>query len=697
MARKKTPAVTVGRSVGAILKLLESAKVSVLDLFTRHPIGAILKRLKSAKVSVLDLFAVYHTRDYEALWKRDPRLHHAFVKKLIGAGHPIRAYDLVREGLRIHEDDAHLKYLGALALARGGNVDQAGFYNQKVLATPELDAGIEAEARSLAGRLYKMQFMRTRDATRRVELAQQSRDCYREAYEKSGQYFPLINWATMSLLGDDPVTAYEKAAKVLEGLGPGTGRAAKQRDYWHFATLGEAHLILGDLPSAVAAYTQAVSYAGDNVGDIGAMRLNARLLAQRKGLKREEISLNLGCVVAFSGHMIDHPTQWRGRPPRFPADPTLERMVGEAIGREIDRLNATIGYCSAACGSDILFAEQMLARGAELHVVLPFDNSDFYRTSVDYNEDTMRAWQRRCDNVLVKAKEIHYATRELYRDDDVLFEFGTVITQGLAIIRADERGVDPYALVVLDTESSGRRGGTSSFAEKWPKWCHEPVSIDLRALREGAGKSMVELSDGDSRPAHADESTRPDGRLEREVKAMLFADVKGFSKLPDHRIPDFFYTFLNVVEQAIAASNPGPVCQNTWGDGLYLVFDRVTDAASFALQLLDRVKQVPWEELGLPRSTTVRIGMHAGPVFRRLDPILGKENVFGSQVNRAARIEPVTTPSCVFVSEHFAAMLAVEAGHATEPDRQFACEYVGMEDLAKDYDRCALYRLTRRL
>lgn len=79
-----------------------------------------------------------------------------------------------------------------------------------------------------------------------------------------------------------------------------------------------------------------------------------------------------------------------------------------------------------------------------------------------------------------------------------------------------------------------------------------------------------------------------------------------------------------------------------------------------------------------------------GPVYQRMDPIIGRENVFGSQVNRAARIGPVTTPGCVFASEQFAAALAVEAGHP------FACEHVGIEELAKGYDRCPLYLLSRR-
>ena len=654
--------------------------------------GSILKRLESAGVDVLDLFDVYHTKDYEALWTGDPRLHRAFARKLISAGHPNRAFVLVREGLGKHKDDRDLEYLGALALARGGNVDQATVYNDKLLANPGLDPILESEALSLSGRLYKMQFMRAmreRDPRHRVELARQSRDRYREAYEKSSNPFPLINWATMSLLADDPVTAHRLAREVLEKLRPKTPGAARRHDYWHFATIGEALLILGDLPGAVAAYTEAVSHARDKVGDISAMRLNARLLAHHKGLKKEEVSLNLGSVVAFAGHMVDPPTDRAGLPSRFPADPALERKVGEAIGREIERLNATVGFCSTACGSDILFAEQMLSRGAELHVVLPFDNTDFFETCVDYGLDTMRGWRRRCEELLVKAKQVHYATTEFYLGDDVLFEFANVVTQGLAIIRAQERGVDPYALVVEDAGTPQRRGETSFFVDKWPKWCHPPISLDLSGLRTGVARLPERSGGGDSRRPRTADVKRSSGGPRRQVKAMLFADVKGFSKFPDHKIPGFFYKFLHEVKRTIAGSSPGPVFKNTWGDGLYLVFDRVTDAAAFAVRLLERVKRVDWEALKLPKGTTVRIGMHAGPVFQRLDPVLERKNVFGGQVNRAARIEPITTPGCAFISEHFAAMLAVES------DREFICEYVGIEHLAKGYDRCAIYQLMK--
>jgi hypothetical protein len=59
-------------------------------------------------------------------------------------------------------------------------------------------------------------------------------------------------------------------------------------------------------------------------------------------------------------------------------------------------------------------------------------------------------------------------------------------------------------------------------------------------------------------------------------------------------------------------------------------------------------------------------------------------------VTRAARIEPVTMPGCAFATEQFAALLTIESGE------KYLCEYIGVEQLAKHYDRCVLYRPGRR-
>lgn len=61
----------------------------------------------------------------------------------------------------------------------------------------------------------------------------------------------------------------------------------------------------------------------------------------------------------------------------------------------------------------------------------------------------------------------------------------------------------------------------------------------------------------------------------------------------------------------------------------------------------------------------------------------------GSHVSRTARIEPVTPPGTVYVTEPFAASLILGAS------REFTCDYVGHMPAAKDYGRLRMYRLRR--
>ena len=85
-------------------------------------------------------------------------------------------------------------------------------------------------------------------------------------------------------------------------------------------------------------------------------------------------------VVLFCGHMIDAPGR---RAERFPA--RLESSVAHAMARELDALGVgarDIGLCSAACGSDLLFASAALDRQMTLRVYLPFDEHRFIEQSV---------------------------------------------------------------------------------------------------------------------------------------------------------------------------------------------------------------------------------------------------------------------------------------------------------------------------
>lgn len=84
-----------------------------------------------------------------------------------------------------------------------------------------------------------------------------------------------------------------------------------------------------------------------------------------------------------------------------------------------------------------------------------------------------------------------------------------------------------------------------------------------------------------------------------------------------------------------------PAFGNTRGDALYLVFDEAAQGADFALRLRDALARIDWKAAGFRADLHIRIGMHTGPVFRGLDPIIRQESFFGAHVTRAARIEPV--------------------------------------------------------
>ena len=59
-----------------------------------------------------------------------------------------------------------------------------------------------------------------------------------------------------------------------------------------------------------------------------------------------------------------------------------EKQVAEEVRSILDEADVLVGYGQLACGADILIAEALLDRGGELHVVLPFAEEDFIKSSV---------------------------------------------------------------------------------------------------------------------------------------------------------------------------------------------------------------------------------------------------------------------------------------------------------------------------
>jgi class 3 adenylate cyclase len=584
--------------------------------------------------------------------------------------------------------------LEVLAFARGGSLQAAKKGLVGLLEAPGLDDRLRIDVLSMEGRLYKDQYARTRNGPGKRKWAALSAAAYRNAAAQPGaDFFPTINAATMTYLEGKVKEARRLARSAIGQARQALRQPGGKMDYWIPATLGEAHILLGEFDTAATGYGGAVEVAREQgaLGDIISMRRNVLLLKEKLKIREDIMSLlDVGSVVAFAGHMLDHPERATrdGLPPRFPPHPTLLRLVTDAIESALDELNATVGYCSLACGSDMLFAECMLRRGAKLHIVLPFDKTDFLATSVDFGSCEPSKWRTTFDYILNHAAEVHYATKEPYLGHDVLFDIVNSFTQGLTLLRAQEWGVVPQALAVVDPEARSQRGGTQYFLETWRNAGHpKPRTIDLHKLRHEA---VVQAPAAPPAPPQA-EPPGPKQSEERTLQSMLFADVQDYSKLPEKYAPEFHARFHRELAGVIKSLKTKPVYFRTAGDGLFLVFVRVADCAEAAMRLLDRAERLPWSKWNFRVTTPLRIGVHAGPVFSGEDLIMGGNGFFGSHVNRAARIEPVTIPGCAYASEQFAALLAVEA------PKRFACEYVGIEQLPKNFDdHCPLYRLARR-
>jgi hypothetical protein len=611
------------------------------------------------------------------------------VRKHLDHGAPWDACDAFREAAA-NPPDAELLYWGALAHARAGAAHQAHALLDQAQAAAVHAPHRLTDILSLRGRLWKDAFAHAPEQAAATAIAQRARDEYLAAYALARDPYPGINAATLSMLLGDRDQARALAGEIANRL----AAPSQSATCWDHATTGEAALLLGEFARARESYASARVLAAHDAGSIGTMRRQVKLLSRVLPRAGEVLDvLPAADVLAFAGHMIDAADR---STPRFPA--ALAPAVAAAIRERLARMHLPVVYASAACGADLLFVEAALEIVAEVNVVLPFDREDFIRTSVAPGGN---GWAARFDRALSRATRIIMATEERYLGDDVLFEHAAMLLEGLCVLRAAQLDASPLLLCVVDAAAPGRVGGTRASFERWTQNVGAPEIIDLQEIRDRfeAGPAVsgnIAASNASSQSSDARPSTpsapgpAPAARPQRTLKTMLFADFAGYSRLHDEFAPVFQQRFLEIGARQIEATTVKPLEAKTWGDSLYMVFESPREGAEFALGFLATMLSVDWRATGLPAESQIRVALHAGPVFRSFDPVMGRHGHFGSSVTRAARIEPVTPPGMVYASEAFAATLAATGR------RDYALEYVGRLPLAKNYGESRIYRLERR-
>ena len=642
-------------------------------------IDKVLRSISSASLG--ELMSIWRARAHEE-GSGSPAVFRCLGERVLAQGEPLLAYDVVSAGLGIWPKDVRLRQLQGLALSRSGATERAN----AVLENLRREEETGEETLGMLGRTYKDLAATAATRKQRNEFLKRAAETYTQAYKATGGYWTGINAASMNLLIGETERAQALARKVRdECLEEIPERSGDQ--YWELAALGEASLILRDQSQAGEWYARAAEAGKNRFGDLHSSRRNARLILEHWNEDQAWIEeyLCIPCVLVFAGHMIDRPDRTT---PRFPSE--FESAVAKEIQRKIDMLKPGFGFASAACGSDILFLEAMLGGGAEVSVVLPYNEEDFVRESVDFIPNSN--WRARFARALTRSARVITASTQRIGTGGISYEFSSQLLLGLAAIRCRQLDSTLIPLAIWNEKPGDGSGGTASVVENWRKLGYEPEIINLEKIcrRSGplpAGRQRRSLQE--SRPTGTGIAQTSEESFGSRVVAILFADAVGFSKLTEAEVPRFVQHFLGGIAQLSNRFTDSIMAKNTWGDGLYFVFSDVDLAGKFALQLADLVTKQNWEEKGLPRGLNLRIALHAGPVYEFDDPITGNRSYSGTQVSRAARIEPIVPPSEVYASEAFAALAAARG--VTD----FACDYVGQTPMAKGYGTLPMYHVRR--
>ncbi len=595
----------------------------------------------------------------------------SLAEDLLARDAPLLAFDVAQAALRIAPGDPYLRRARALALARSGATTRA----QSELAELVKHDPHDAEAVGMLARTYKDLGMAAASSRERRKLLKIARRWYERIFARPPHLiWHGINAATLARLLDETEEADRLSAATADRCRDLlSGELEPAEEYWTRATLAECLLVQGHYEEAVSTYAHAFAVGRRRRGSVGSTLRQARLLCEHCEVNFEPIraALRLPRVVVFAGHMLDRPERPSARLPA-----SMESMIRDAIRHELHKLDAGYGFSSAACGSDILFLEEMLRRpDARVRIVLPCAEEHFIAESVAAGAAS--GWEQRFQHVCDQDPALTLASLQGLAPGSISYDYANQVLLGLALLEAGRSGEQPICLAVWDGQPGDGTGGTADMVRR----CRE-LNVEVRIIDPADGRAL-----GPSYSARPSPKQARDEVQTVEIAALTFVDAKGFSRLAEDKMQPFVENVFGEVRRLLDGGQYEVKCIESRGDGLFAVFGDLDSAARLALDLASGDRPQRWSALDFPPDFGLRIALHAGPVLRFQDPLTGGLSYTGTHVTHAARIEPVTPTGEVYASQHFAALVAANP----RPDRGFHCEYVGQTALAKGYGVQPLY------
>lgn len=429
------------------------------------------------------------------------------VKNLISKGEFFRAYDAAMHALGSNPDNTALKHRALLALANAGAYRLA----LSQFKTMGLHGSHELDVQCLLARLHKdMGFAQKGEAARTsflnaFQLYEQAWQMHRNLPQS---YYPAINAAACAAFSGAPDKATQWAEVVLDQLKNLQENVSDPSEqYWINATRIEALLIQGQRGAAQAMVPETLSLIESDWTALASTLRQLQRLCTCLGHDFNSLGFSPPpSVIHFTGHLIS-PSG------RFPEHE--EARVAEQIRQLLETHNVGVGYGSLAAGADILFAENLLKRRADLHVVLPFDRDDFLKVSV------LRCgprWASRFEHCLNAARSVRMATDDAYLQDEQLFTYCSQIAMGLAVLNARHLNAAVAQIGVWDGQTSETLAGTEADLRQWHL---TGLPQHLLSSQSVAFSLSLPVNLAEVPPANY-----PANNQGRESKAMLFADIK---------------------------------------------------------------------------------------------------------------------------------------------------------------------------
>lgn len=632
------------------------------------------------------------------------------ITTLIATGHMFKAHVIAKKAFQKHPDNINIAQAYSLVLLKTGALDESRKLIYPILGvTPVLDESTGEQMVTIEA-IHSSQFLQTGrpDVIANIALIfkeswKYSRQCrdleiakelYLASFNKDQKTSTGINAAWLAWLTGDDDTAKKLSAAVLRLLPP----YGLEASFSELIDLAEAQLLLGRDDDACKLYEEAMKQS-DKVHYISIVSARQQLHFLREaGFKVPNAALEIlvpPTIVVFTGYSIDHPSF---KVSLFP--PEIEADVKRIITDKLQSINAKIGYSSASCGADIIFAESLLELGGEINIVLPFAIQDFIETNVRHAGPR---WEKRFEKILEKAHSISFSCEDRYLGHDMLYRFSNHVMHGSAVMRGKFLTTEPHLMAVWHSRTDSLPGGPADFIDRWSNISTlHLIDLDELAASEGISEKIdMELVQPQKYSLSFDPfvSKSPN----RVIKSMMFSDLHGYSKLQDEHIPSFL-DFLEKLNQAMEKIDSGLDSVNTWGDAVFAVADTATKIADFGLRYCDIIETLGKKYPEFPFPIRARISLHSGPVFVAEDPFIKKVNFYGGHINRAARLEPVTAVGQVYATQQFVSLLHGEISDERNECNQrglryydrYTTEYVGMISLAKSFGQQEVYHLRWR-